>query len=158
MDVKKKIIIITWWYVSIFITKLLTLWEAVMVTHYPLCPLGLSSPGRECAAIPNPARSNYFRSYFEGLPLSPCTSTTGPFPYLRALGKQSSTGQKTKNSSILIPITCHYVTQVMHLRQPAEPWGYFFCFKYPQSKLLKISLSPPEAGCTGHLWPERSGD
>lgn len=67
-------------------------------------------------------------------------------------GEREQQGSWKRTSSILIPITCHYVTQVMHLRWPG---GIFFCFKYPQWKLLKTSLGPPEAGCIGHLWPRK---
>lgn len=123
--------------------------------------LVLTSPGRECAAISNLSQKQLFQVTLWRTAHFPLHHQLQhhqhSFSYLRALGEQRSIGQKT-DSSILRPITCHCVTQVMHLRRLAEPWGYFFCFKYPQSKLLKISLGSPEAGCTANLWPKRSGD
>lgn len=71
-------------------------------------------------------KSFYFSSSFEGLLISYCISN--PLYLPESFGGAESAQVKRCNSSILRPSTCHGVTQVMHLRQLAEPWGYFFLF------------------------------
>lgn len=91
--------------------------------------LVLTSPGRECAAISNLSQKQLFQVTLWRTAHFPLHHQLQhhqhSFSYLRALGEQRSIGQKT-DSSISRPITCHCVTQVMHLGRLAEPWGYFF--------------------------------
>lgn len=127
-------------------------------SHYPLCPLGLSRKGM-CYSSQPPPEATIPGHILKDYPVPLVSLTTGSFSLPeRHRGTEAQGSEETLYSSILIPITCRYVTQVMHLRRPAEPRGHFFFFKYPQSKLFKISLGTPEAGCAGNLWPKRSGD
>lgn len=99
---------------------------AAVISDYILCPLGLSSSGREHAVIhqPQPKATipgHLLKDYF--FPLA--SSTTASFPYLRA---QSELEQRS--DFILILIICHNVTQVRALKTAFRALWVFFIFNY----------------------------
>lgn len=92
--------------------------------------------------FPTLAQSNYFRSSFEGRPLSLASSHIQSYTHQELWGKRASGVRKRQQSYL----DTHHLSLYDPGKQSIEPQGSIVrCFKYPQSKLLKISLVSLEA-------------
>ena len=96
-------------------------------------------------------------SSFEGRALSPASSNPAPRSYLRALGASRGPGVNKMQQLHLDAHHLSFCDPGNALKMAGGALRVFLCFKYPQSKLLKISAGSPQGECTADLWPQGVG-
>lgn len=106
-----------------------------------LSPGPLYGPGREHAASP---KQLFQVIFWRTAPFPLASSATCCLPYFTffTFFFSACQGSGKRYISILIPITCHYMTQVMHLGQPNKALGYFSVLSIHSQNSLKYHWVP----------------